>query len=95
MELLLGMILLLQVLILIQSMQAGKQVLQRIETLETNLTKMEKQSDDGCVEEKGVKKESPSPDDEKRDMEPDSTRKQKEKESQEALLNEVLSEVFS
>ena len=94
MEILLGVILLLQLVILIQIMHSGNLWLQRLERLEKIIDekiewkeRMQTTETVGCVmgdlqPEQQVPQEN-------------QTIEKREKVSQEALLNEVLSEVFS
>ncbi|MBR5565395.1 MAG: hypothetical protein IKW08_04430 [Roseburia sp.] len=97
MEVLLGMIMLLQVFVSIQIMLAHKQVLQRLkkmensikETLEKDVIEEEENSSDLCGDEKSTEKVL--------FLECDQEEKKFEtykKEAPESLINEVLSEVF-
>lgn len=94
MEILLCVILLLQVVILIQIMHRKNLVLQRLETLEKKI--------DGKIEWKERIQTTETVGCATGDLQPgqqvpqeNQTIEKKEKASQEALLNEVLSEVFS
>lgn len=87
MEFLIGVILLLQVVVLIQIMLIGKQMLQRMEVLGKNFSRNTE-----LLEEKGVLEVA---DNEVKSCESDSSGAKKDRKNQEELLNEVLSEVFS
>lgn len=87
MEILSGMILLVQVVILIQIMLVEKQVLQRIGALEAKIN----DSEEGTIAGDALKLS----DVEMESMAQEQPENSREKEEQEALLNEVLSEVFS
>lgn len=101
MEILMGIILLLQVLALIQLMLAHRQVLQRIREVTEKLDAMKTadvfQKDGKTNSEKKFKKTGESiPQEEYRDLQQENREEDiKQKEAQEALINEVLSEVFS
>lgn len=87
MEFLIGVILLLQVVVLIQIMLIGKQMLQRMEVLGKIFSRNTE-----LLEEKGVLEVT---DNEVKSWESDSSGAKKDRKNQEELLNEVLSEVFS
>lgn len=87
MEFLIGIILLLQVVVSIQIMLIGKQMLQRMEALEKNFSRNTE-----VLEEKGVLEVV---NDEAKSCESGSSGAEKDRKNQEELLNEVLSEVFS
>ncbi len=98
MEVFLGMILLLQVFALIQNMLTHRQMLQRIKkqekTIEAFLEQIQKEKIEQKEEE--VFKNQKAGESyilEKGQAEP--TEEEKQKAAQEALINEVLSEVFS
>ena len=94
MEILLGMILLLQVVILIQIMHRGNLWLQRLERLEKIIDeKIEWKERMQTTETVGCVMGDLQP--EQQVLQENQTIEKKEKVSQEALLNEVLSEVFS
>ena len=98
MEILSGMILLLQVVISIQIMLVGKQVLQRIGVLEGNFTEMVVLPDKAStvpIKENGTKKVQQTFENGMSDRVQALPENPSGKESQEALINEVLSEVFS
>lgn len=87
MEFLIGVILLLQVVVLIQIMLIGKQMLQRMEVLGKIFSRNTE-----LLEEKGVLEVT---DNEVKSWESDSSGAKEDRKNQEELLNEVLSEVFS
>lgn len=98
MEILSGMILLLQVVILIQIMLVGKKVLQRIGVLDHNVNSLTERMENLQIfgrKEVVTEEKQGVPDGEEKKRIAVPVEKTQEKESQEALLNEVLSEIFS